>query len=67
MRNPWRARNPWLSLWLHGANTLVGAARAEARRNAHRRVNDSVTRALHAWSAAMVASKAPRSRGRDTS
>jgi hypothetical protein len=62
MRNPWLTRNPWLGLWLSGANTLVGAARAESRRNANRRVNDSVARALHAWSAAMVAAKRPRKR-----
>lgn len=52
MRNPWLARNPWLSLWLSGANTVLGAARAEAQRNATRMMTDGMNQAVRAWSAA---------------
>ena len=38
MRNPWLRKNPWLSMWMSGANAVLGAARgraaAEARRQA---------------------------------
>ena len=56
MRNPWLARNPWPSLWLSGANTMFGAARAPAQRNVNRMMADSVTRAVSVWSAALPAS-----------
>jgi len=59
MRNPWRARNPWLSVWLSGANTMFGAARAQAQRNANRLVADGVTRAVDAWSAALTSAAKP--------
>lgn len=38
MKNPWLKKNPYLSMWLSGANAIAGAARsratAEARRQA---------------------------------
>jgi len=61
MRNPWLARNPWLSLWLSGANTVLGAARAQAQRNANRMMADHVTRAASAWGALLPS---PRKRAR---
>ena len=30
MKNPWTRKNPFLSMWLSGANTLLGAARGHA-------------------------------------
>ena len=30
MKNPWTAKNPFMSLWLSGANKVAGAARAQA-------------------------------------
>jgi len=54
MRNPWMSRNPWLSLWLSGANTMAAAARAQAQSNAHRMMSESVALALRAWSRALV-------------
>ena len=56
MRNPWLARNPWLSLWLSGVNTMFGAARAQAQRNVTPMMADGVTGAVSAWSAALPAS-----------
>jgi hypothetical protein len=36
MSNPWTKKNPWMSLWLSGANTVLGSARAAWLREAHR-------------------------------
>ena len=36
MTNPWMKKNPWLSLWLSGANSMLGSARAAWVREAHR-------------------------------
>ena len=30
MRNPWLARNPWMSMWMSGANTVFHTWRAHA-------------------------------------
>jgi len=36
MPNPWNKKNPWLSLWLSGANAVLGSARATWLREAQR-------------------------------
>ena len=30
MNNPWLKKNPWLSMWLSGANAIFGTARSAA-------------------------------------
>ena len=30
MKNPWTTKNPFMSLWLSGANKAAGAARGQA-------------------------------------
>ncbi len=30
MKNPWGKKNPFLSMWLSGANTVLGTARGKA-------------------------------------
>ena len=60
MKNPWRKRNPFMSMWLSGANTVAGAARGQAAAAIKReagRASDAtaaeVTRhALKFWDAA---------------
>jgi hypothetical protein len=44
MSNPWMKKNPWLSLWLTGANMVFGSARAAWEREA-RRQNEAFMRA----------------------
>ena len=58
-RNPWLANNPFMSMWMSGANTLFGAARGHAHRQATRLATDSVTRAVDAWARTMTLSPAP--------
>jgi hypothetical protein len=36
MKNPWIRKNPLLSIWLSGANTLFGAARGHAAAQARK-------------------------------
>jgi len=59
MRNPWLARNPWLSLWLSGANVMFGAARAHAQRSASRMMANNVASAVSAWSALLPSPAKP--------
>lgn len=30
MKNPWISKNPWMSLWLSGANAALGHGRGQA-------------------------------------
>ncbi|KAA0997456.1 hypothetical protein FVF58_49235 [Paraburkholderia panacisoli] len=36
MKNPWTKKNPFLSMWLSGANTVAGSARGHATAAAKR-------------------------------
>jgi hypothetical protein len=52
MTNPWLKKNPFLSLWLSGANTIVGRARAQAGGAARRQGAEAVSTTTRAvWSA----------------
>jgi hypothetical protein len=68
MRNPWLTKNPFLSMWLSGANTVMGHARAQAHRSAARMMTLGTQQALRAWTdgaTPVVATKrAPRKRSR---
>jgi len=37
--NPWGKRNPFLSMWLSGANAVFGATRNQVMRAMHRQAN----------------------------
>lgn len=39
MKNPWTQKNPWMSMWLSGANAAAGAARGHATAQARRQVD----------------------------
>ena len=36
MKNPWVKKNPFLSMWLSGANAIIGATRGRATAQAKR-------------------------------
>ena len=67
MGNPWSKKNPYLSLWLSGANAIVGAAHGRARDSARRQAASAarqVTEAVvNAWLTPFAAPK-PRRRKR---
>ena len=48
MRNPWLRKNPWMSMWLSGANVVMNTARAHAQRNATTMMSRSVVGTLSA-------------------
>lgn len=67
MNNPWVKKNPYMSLWLSGANALAGTARAHASASAQRQAaiaTRQMTQAVFdAWLGAFAA-PAPRRRKR---
>ncbi|NUX57778.1 hypothetical protein FSB65_31005 [Paraburkholderia sp. JPY418] len=55
MKNPWTKKNPFLSMWLSGANTLANSARV--------RTTAAVKSGVSAfWSAALAPPKPRRKR-----
>ena len=55
MTNPWLKKNPWLSMWMSGANAILGSARGvattEARRQAAGVTNQAISEAVRFWTA----------------
>ena len=54
MKNPWVKKNPYLSMWLSGANAVAGAARsratAEVRRQTATLMTQSNRQMVELWS-----------------
>jgi len=53
LRNPWISKNPFLSMWLSGANAVLGSARArataEARRQASLSAAEGFNQMMRLW------------------
>ena len=66
MTNPWLKKNPWLSLWMSGANAVLGSARgvatAQARRQASAVTNQAISEAVRFWTGAMTLPRKKSSR-----
>ena len=68
MRNPWLKKNPFLSMWLSGANAIAGSVRGRATAQGRRQINAAVSEATRAnlklWSDAMTPAAAKPRRKR---
>lgn len=57
MKNPWTKKNPFLSMWLSGANAVAGSARsrmtAEAKRQAATAMTQGTKQVVDFWTAAL--------------
>jgi hypothetical protein len=53
MSNPWLKKNPFMSMWLSGANSARGKISAEAKRQSTRAVNKAASDVLTFWTSAM--------------
>ncbi len=45
MSNPWLKKNPFMSLWLSGANKIAGSARSQMSAEAKRQINQALEQA----------------------
>jgi hypothetical protein len=61
MSNPWSKKNPFMSLWLSGANRIAGAARSQVAAETKRQINRTLEQAsdenLRRWFGTAVAAK----------
>lgn len=59
MKNPWTKKNPFLSMWLSGANAVTGSTRsrasAQARRQATTLMNQGMKQFTDFWTGALTA------------
>lgn len=60
MANPWLKKNPFMSMWLSGANAAAGSLRGHATGQAKRVAASAMTQAsndvVRAWTAALTGS-----------
>ena len=65
MSNPWLKKNPFMSMWLSGANSVATSARARIASEAKRQSTTAITKATNdmfgLWTSAMT-SAAPSAR-----
>ena len=66
MPNPWLKKNPFMSMWLSGANSVANSVRgrlaAEAKRQSTTSVNKAADDVLAFWTDAMTGSTASKRR-----
>jgi hypothetical protein len=68
MKSPWTKKNPFLSMWLSGANAIAGAARgrmsAEAKRQTRTAINKGIQQATDFWLGGASSAKTSKKRKR---
>lgn len=68
MKSPWLKKNPWLSMYLSGANAMAGAMRsrmtAEFRRQASTAMTEGLRQATAFWSGGLIQPAPPRKKNR---
>ena len=67
MTNPWLKKNPYMSMWLSGANAVAGSMRghaaAQVKRHSAATVAAATQEVFKAWSGALLMSS-PAAKGR---
>jgi len=68
MTNPWLKKNPFLSMWLSGANAVAGSARGRIASEAKRQSTIVVSKAtgdmFTMWTDATAGARAPKRKKR---
>jgi hypothetical protein len=68
MKNPWTKKNPFLSMWLSGANAVAGSVRGHASAAAKRQASTAAKRSQKQvadfWTAALTPPKPKATRRR---
>jgi hypothetical protein len=68
MKNPWFKKNPFMSIWLSGANTVLnstrGRARAEGNRQAAGMMAEGSRQMIRLWIGATAGSAGKKKRSR---
>jgi hypothetical protein len=61
MKNPWLKKNPFMSMWLSGANSVLGSMRghanAEAKRQTTNMMKEGTKQMVDAWTGVAAPAK----------
>ena len=64
MSNPWLKKNPFMSMWLSGANTVANSARGRIAAEARRQSGTAITKAtrdmMSFWTGGLTGTGAAR-------
>ena len=64
MKNPWTKKNPFMSMWLSGANAAIGSSRgrvtAESKRQANAMVTEGTKQMIDLWIGALTSPAKPK-------
>ena len=68
MANPWLKKNPFMSIWLSGANSMANSVRgriaAEARRQSATAITKATNDMFNLWTGGMAATTTPKRKKR---
>jgi hypothetical protein len=68
MKSPWTKKNPWLSMYLSGFNSVAGSVRGQAAAAAKRQASAAMAYGMKQWADAWVAAlsslSSPKRKGR---
>jgi hypothetical protein len=54
MSNPWLKKNPFLSMWMSGANSIAGSMRGQAKRHATIATTQAANEIANFWAKALT-------------
>ena len=63
MKNPWLKKNPFMSMWLSGANAIADKARSAGAAEIGRERASATKQATRFWTDAWLAALKPKRRG----
>jgi hypothetical protein len=52
MSNPWLKKNPFMSMWLSGANRMAGMMRGQAKRQINTAITQATNDNIKSWASA---------------
>jgi len=68
MKNPWTKKNPFMSMWLSGANAIAGSVRskvaAESKRQAATMMTQGIQEMVKFWSGGLMSPPPSKKRKR---
>jgi len=68
MSNPWLKKNPFMSMWLSGANAVANSARGRIAAEARRQSGTAITKAtqdmVSFWSGGLAGAARPKAKKR---
>jgi hypothetical protein len=62
MANPWTKKNPFMSLWLSGANRVASQARGQVKASATKQQSALATQTARFWASAWLVPIKPKRR-----